>query len=178
LILRLAHELLGQLGYPDDGSVLEPDGGVSQDVADVLAEVEALLVDRIGDDCLESSPADAEWGFMLSATAPLPIAGLASSSWMVRGNRVTPLEAAHGDRAGIGTIDVIGQASDWISILTGELNIGSAVRQGIVRYAVRPGQHTGMAAAIHVDEITRMLARQLMPRRELIRKGTSNVNTA
>jgi hypothetical protein len=168
LIAGMIADLLSQLGYTDDNPPASPRAlapGVAdtaqEDAVEILADVETLLIKRMSTEA--SLLGESSLPFTVSATAPLRPAGVARSSWAIRGGEVVPLEAERQDCLGVASIvDVVGDASDWIAILTDRLNLGSAARQGLLRYvALAPVPGDGTPGTARFDEISRMLARRL-----------------
>jgi hypothetical protein len=187
-VRTLVAGLLEQLGYPLPGQ--EDPGPLARDGQDtsaslpvagqaplpasdddaILDELEKLLAGRLSDrlgkaGSLEDGTEDAWSPFLITATVPSAGAGGPLGRWW----RVDPFTASltRGD-AYAPEIDprvwtVIGDARTWHSVLTGDLNIGTAIRHGRLRCSEAPSHESGLAFPLRGDPHAGTLARLLAP---------------
>jgi Sulfotransferase family len=192
LVLTMVNGLLGQLDYPqiDQGApgrpLLDGQGGPGTtssiapagqehppahgDDAAALDELEKLLASRLSDRLvhaeLPGSGTEAAWSpFLITAIVPSADAGLPLARWW----RVDPGTAslarggAHAPDIEPGQWTVTGEAHAWRSVLTGELNIATAIRHGHLRYSGLSGSPPGTPNALRRDPYGVILRRLLAP---------------
>jgi len=183
-VLVMVNGLLAQLDYPlvDPGgpgrpgptvsvpSTGRPSSPVPGDDAAVLDELENLLTTRLAARLAEASPEPGETEvlsvppFMITATVPAADAGLPLARWW----RVDPVTASltSSGRAPVtepGEWVVTGDAQTWRSILNGDLNIGTAIRHGHLRYSGISENYRGIPMAVRHNPYAVILRRLLAP---------------
>jgi hypothetical protein len=191
-VLTMINGLLEQLGYPladppgpgrpllneqDDSSPaasIAPVGQVpppppGDDVA-ILDELENLLANRLSAGVMQarSLPGGTEEAagsrFKIAATVPSADGGMPLARWW----HVDPVTASliRGRDAPVtepGEWMVTGEAHTWRSILTGSLNIGTAVRRGHLRHSGASDSIRAVPPALRYDHYPVILARLLGP---------------
>lgn len=183
-VRALVNGLLEQLGYPlldtnpgDPARAGQAGPGPGQprspapgdDVA-LLDTLEDLLASRLsGPPATASGPAGAElaeYPFRISAVLPGAGPGPALARWW----RVDPATASLsrlGDDAPLaepGEWAVTGDAGTWRSVLTGELNLGTALRHGHLRCAGPSSPPPTTPVTLRGDPYAGILTRLLTPR--------------
>lgn len=136
----------------------------------VLDELEKLLADRLSDRLVtsgspEGGPELARSPFLITATVP----SAGSSRGLARWWRVDPVTSsltrggAHAPKIEPQEWTVTGDASTWRSVLSGDLNIGTAIRHGHLRYSEAPSDDSVIPFRLRGDPHAGTLARLLAP---------------
>ncbi len=154
-------------GIPEAG----PAGSLppGEDLA-VLDELENLIASRLSASFEQASSQPAGMGealgspFMISAIVPSAGAGMAQGRWW----RVDPATASlmrghDAPRTEPGQWMVTGDAITWRSILTGSLNIATAMRHGRLRYSGDSADPRAVPLALRYNPRAAILTRLLGP---------------
>jgi hypothetical protein len=184
-VQALINDLLDRLGYApvggeehvravphdqDDGSTMAGgSSGVETGSAAALDELDELLASRlseraarVGDD---DEAAAAAPPLLITATAPADDGGMARARWW-RVDPATALLTRGGSQAPDNWPDqwtATGEASTWRSVLTGDMNIGTAIRQGHIRYSGTPSDRANTARPLRADTHAGTLTRLFAP---------------
>jgi hypothetical protein len=191
VVLSMVNNLLGELDYPlaeagpsypagarpSDPVILPgiPDSGpvsplVPGDDTTVLDELEDLLNCRLSGRLAQASSQQAGtepagYRFRISAVVPSAATGTSLARWW----RVDPESAGlmrlTSDAVGAepGEWAVTGDARTWRSVLTGDLNLSTALRHGHLKCSGLPTQPRGVPFPLRSDPYAGILARLLTP---------------
>jgi hypothetical protein len=155
LLERLGYQPVGEYWNSVPVSVLADqqgqDAAAVDGQAEVLNELDALLVPRIAGRLADMSSAPArvrEVGSSVTFTAAAPAGGTALSTRSWRVDLATAAVSRNGTpdpKPDPRAWAVIGDAGDWTAVLTGRLSLATALRRGCLRLAVSPtaGPETG-----------------------------------
>jgi hypothetical protein len=183
-VLALANDLLSRLGYDtidegpgrharmagpgvsrapadDVGLPASQDHTTPDNEAAVLDQLDELLTARVATRPAGGELADTgvSSAFFITGTVPVPGGDVASRSW-----RVDP-EAGRIARAGAvgspGEWGVIGSVEAWRCVLAGQLNFGTAMRHGQLRYTDAPADEVQPLPPLRGDSRTRVLTAAL-----------------
>ena len=190
-VLTIVKGLLEQLGYPppdqagagpdvpDDTAGSAATRGISRPGQasspapgddSILDELDKLLSGRLSARSAQTisngeDTGEAEAPFMITAIVPSTGTATSLARWwrvdpatasLVRGGAAAPVSEP-------GEWTVTGDARTWHSVLTGDLNMGAAVRHGHLRYSGITGPSPAVPPSLRGDPYTGVLTRLLTP---------------